>query len=95
MGATRYVLLCATALALALAGCKTTRPPEEQVQLEQQQLRAADDADCRELGFEPGTEGYNNCRVQLEQIHGNENAAAASQAAHTNPGNSAKILEDH
>ena len=95
MGATRYGLLCATALALALAGCKTSRPAEEQVQLEQQRLRAANDADCRELGFEPGTEGYNNCRLQLQQIHGTENHSAASQSAQIEPANNAVILEDH
>ena len=30
--------------------------------------RVADDARCRQLGFKPGTDGYGNCRLQLEQI---------------------------
>lgn len=42
--------------------------------------QAADDAKCRELGFKPGTEGYGNCRLKLEEIRTIRNAAAAARA---------------
>jgi hypothetical protein len=39
----------------------------------------ADDAKCKNLGFKPGTDGYGNCRLQLEQIRATQNAATAQQ----------------
>jgi hypothetical protein len=45
--------------------------------------QAADDARCRELGFQPKTEGYGNCRLQLEQIRATQDAANAQRMAAT------------
>jgi hypothetical protein len=44
----------------------------------------ADDAKCREFGFTPGTDGYGNCRLQLEQIRATNNAAAIQARAARN-----------
>jgi hypothetical protein len=41
--------------------------------------QAADDAKCREYGFKPGTEGYGNCRLQLDQIRATKQAAAVAR----------------
>ena len=43
--------------------------------------RAADDAKCKGLGFKPGTEGFGNCQLQLEQIRAIERAAAEAARA--------------
>jgi hypothetical protein len=42
---------------------------------------AADDAKCRDYGFTPGTEGYGNCRLQLDQIRATKAAAASAAIA--------------
>ena len=39
---------------------------------------AADDAKCREFGFKPGTDGYANCRLQLDTARSTANAVAAA-----------------
>ena len=60
--------IVAICLGLALAGCAiadAARVAEV----------AEDDAKCREFGFEPGTEAYGFCRLQLEQIRAIEDAA--------------------
>ena len=71
-------------VALALGGCAEQQrsmgraiwgPPAS----ESPARLAADDAKCRKLGFTPGTEGYGNCRLQLEQIHATEAAASVRQ----------------
>jgi hypothetical protein len=43
--------------------------------------RCIDDRKCRQLGFTPGTEGFGNCRLQLEQIQATRAAAAAADDA--------------
>ena len=40
--------------------------------------KAADDAKCREFGFKPGTDGYGNCRLQLEQMRVAKSAGGAA-----------------
>lgn len=41
-----------------------TVQPGERTKAEQ----AADDAKCRDFGFERGTDGYSYCRLRLEEI---------------------------
>lgn len=36
---------------------------------------AADDTRCRHYGFKPGTEGYGNCRLQIDQIRATKSAS--------------------
>jgi hypothetical protein len=66
-------------IVLTLAGCGVASTMSSGVQgvassiFESGEARRArlvteDDAKCRQLGFKPGTEGYGNCRLQLEQI---------------------------
>ena len=66
-------LLATICLAIALTGCA------EEMEGFFKSVEARDDAKCRELGFEPGTEAYGNCRLQLEQIHAIERAAQKSR----------------
>lgn len=40
-----------------------------------------DDEKCREFGFKPGTEGYGNCRLQIEQIRATQQAALGARAS--------------
>jgi hypothetical protein len=46
--------------------------------------QAADDAKCQRLGFKPGTEGYGNCRLKLDQIRATHEAADTVAAAQRN-----------
>jgi len=46
-------------------------------QAEAAKIDAQDDANCRELGFEPGTEAYGNCRLKLKEIRAQERASGA------------------
>lgn len=52
-----------------LAGCVSS-----------EELAQADDRECRELGFEPGTEGYGNCRLKLREIRALERQALAVES---------------
>jgi hypothetical protein len=38
---------------------------------------AADDSKCRRYGFKPRTEGYGNCRLQIDQIRATKNASVS------------------
>jgi len=53
---------------VALAGCAAS--PER--------LAAQDHQKCVDLDFTPGTEGYGNCRLQLESIRAQNRAARIS-----------------
>ncbi len=78
-------------LGLALAGCAAddgacVTAPDGTVRAfmcdpgaRQAYRERADDAKCREFGFEPGTEAYGNCRLQLEQIRATERAATRTR----------------
>jgi hypothetical protein len=55
----------------------------EERRKQQAATHSQDDAKCRELGFQPKTEAYGNCRLQLEQIRATQNAADAQRAAAT------------
>ena len=70
-------------LGLVLAGCAADMqwfPPGGGLYGKTVEARqAADDAKCREFGFEPETEAYGNCRLQLEQIRATERAAARAR----------------
>jgi len=72
-------------LGLSLAGCGTSGPfianedsaagrIEDLLRPGQRQAvrEAMHDAKCRGYGFKIGTEGYGNCRLQLEQIRAME-----------------------
>jgi hypothetical protein len=72
-------------LGLFLAGCAASEPfianedsaaghIEDLLRPGQRKLarQAAYDTRCREYGFKPGTEGYGNCRLKLEQIRATE-----------------------
>jgi hypothetical protein len=54
---------------LALSGCAVTD--------------AFDDARCKSYGFQPGTDGYSSCRMQLGIARSNNAAAARNAAAMT------------
>ncbi len=74
----------ALGLGLAFAGCtgvydavdKLTGGPEQRAA-----RAAADEVKCRELGFKPGTDGYGNCRLKLDEIRAIKNAADQNAAA--------------
>lgn len=83
-------------VALALAGCGPLTPQpgsaagnmlrtfgigKEQAARQFAAQKAADDTKCRELGFKPGTEGYGNCRLKLEQIRATERAESEAEWA--------------
>jgi len=64
-------------LGLAFAGCASDAqwlPPGGG--LYGRSAEVIDDEKCRKLGFEPKTEAYGNCRLQLEQTRAIERAAA-------------------
>ena len=65
-------LSCA-GLCLLLGGCVSA-----------QDVAAADNQECIELGFEPGTEAYGNCRLKLREIRAMEHQAMAVQNAYGN-----------
>ncbi len=48
-------------------------------------VEARDDAKCREFGFEPRTEAYGNCRLQLEQIRAIERASVQPRRSAAQP----------
>ncbi|MDE3060217.1 MAG: hypothetical protein KGJ06_04335 [Pseudomonadota bacterium] len=48
--------------ALFLSGCAS---PQE-IAMQKQMLAQQDSATCQSYGFEPGGEGFANCRLQLE-----------------------------
>jgi hypothetical protein len=60
--------LCAATL--LLAACSTA----EDRAREQALLERTDDKHCRELGFEPETEAYGNCRLKLKEIRASQEA---------------------
>ena len=62
--------IVAVCLGLALAGCANADAARAS-------RVAEDDAKCREFGFEPGTEAYGFCRLQLEQIRAIEDQIRA------------------
>ncbi len=68
-------------LGLALAGCAAERIEAR---------KAADDAKCREFGFEPRTEAYGFCRLQLEQIRAIEWASVQTRRSAAQPTQSGK-----
>ncbi len=55
----------AIAATLALAACSD--PAAEQARLD-----AIDHKNCVELGFEPETEAYGNCRLKMKEIRAKE-----------------------
>lgn len=58
-------LILALAIPLALAACADP-------QAEQARLDALDHKNCTDLGFEPGTEAYGNCRLKMREIRAKE-----------------------
>lgn len=60
-------------LLLLLAACASP----EQVAAERAARAAADDQECRELGFRPGTEAYGDCRLRLREIRAQQEHARA------------------
>jgi len=67
------VLAGVLALAL-LGGCASSAAIEAA-------REAEDDRQCVELGFEPGTDAYGNCRLQLLEIRALEDQARAMDRA--------------
>jgi len=65
---TAKIVTAAFAFGLLLAACST--PAEDAARLNAQ--RAADKAECAELGFKPGTEGFANCLLKLREIRAEE-----------------------
>ena len=62
------VLLLAAMVPLALAGCVSAdeRRAQEQAQ------RIADQQECADLGFEPGTDPFADCLLRLREIRATE-----------------------
>jgi hypothetical protein len=65
--AKRLALGFALMLPLAITACAD--PAAEQARLD-----AEDHKNCVELGFEPNTEAYGNCRLKMKEIRAKENA---------------------
>lgn len=55
-------------LSLGLAACAGD-PAAEQARLD-----AADHQNCLDLGFQPDTEAYGNCRLKLKEIRAQQNS---------------------
>ncbi|MDO8839746.1 MAG: hypothetical protein Q7V31_12535 [Parvibaculum sp.] len=63
---TKYPLILLALLApLTLAACADPKA-------EQARLDAIDHTNCVDLGFEPGTEAYGNCRLKMKEIRAKE-----------------------
>lgn len=62
--------LPAAVLLLGLAACTS----DADRAAEQARLDDIDHHKCMELGFEPGTENYGNCRLKLKEIRAKEEA---------------------
>lgn len=77
-------LIFAICAGLLLAGCAS--------KAEQAQKAAAEErAECLSLGFELGSEGYGNCRMQMRFLREQKRAnAIAGFNASINAGNSAR-----
>ncbi|AWZ01185.1 MAG: hypothetical protein NXH87_07675 [Rhodobiaceae bacterium] len=56
--------------ALLLAACSTAEDRAREQALQDR----ADDRHCRELGFEPETEPYGNCRLKLKEVRASQQA---------------------
>ena len=56
------------------AGLLTACASEADKRAEAARIEAEDDRNCQELGFEPGTEAYGNCRLKLREIRTKERA---------------------
>jgi uncharacterized protein YceK len=70
------VIVC---LSVALAGCSSyIERLKAQEKAAEDATKAADDVKCREFGFKPGTDGYGNCRLQLEQMRVAKSGGVAS-----------------
>lgn len=63
----QLALGAALAASFALAACSD--PAAEQARLD-----AIDHKNCMELGFEPDTEAYGNCRLKMKEIRAKEEA---------------------
>lgn len=62
-------ILCA---ALLLSGCAT----EAERQAAEQAQRAADEQECRDLGFQPQTEGFADCLLKLRELRAMERSGS-------------------
>jgi len=71
MGTTMQRWIASALFCLLLSACVTA-----------EEIAAADNRECIELGFEPGTEGYGNCRLKLREIRALEHQALAVQNAY-------------
>jgi len=67
----RHLMLPASAIALlALAACAD--PAARQAEQDM-----TDHQNCVELGFEPNTEAYGNCRLKMREIRAKESAPSS------------------
>ncbi len=76
---------CAPASEGSLLGAIWPDKTKEAQQAREEAQGAADDAKCREFGFEPRTEAYGNCRLQLEQIRAIERASVQTRWSAAQP----------
>ncbi|MBX3447735.1 MAG: hypothetical protein KF765_13355 [Parvibaculaceae bacterium] len=67
---TKVLLLAAVAAGFTLAACSD--PAAEQARLD-----AIDHQNCTELGFQPNTEAYGNCRLKMKEIRAKEEGRRA------------------
>ena len=71
MNTSSRIWLASACLCLALGGCVSS-----------QEIAVADNQECIELGFVPGTEAYGNCRLKLREIRALEHQTLAVQNAY-------------
>ena len=79
-------LVTALCFCFVLAGCVADAqwfPPGGAIY--GRSIETVDDEKCRKFGFEPKSEAYGNCRLQLEQIRAIERSAAHTRARTTPP----------
>ena len=67
------MILSAGAVAVLLLGLAACTSDADRA-AEQARLDDIDHHDCMELGFEPGTDEYGNCRLKLKEIRAKEEA---------------------
>jgi hypothetical protein len=61
-------IIAACILALALAGCANEAEQRAQAQAQAAAINANDDAKCRSYGVEPGSPGYVQCRMNMDNL---------------------------
>lgn len=87
------MIILRKALAFALlVVCATACVPPEQARLERDNREMSE---CRRLGYNPYSEGFANCRLQLRQIEAQEAQTRALRNRHHDHHDYAPLTEDY